>query len=257
MKQNIFNKFIAGATILAMTACSVNSWNDELKGFESGIDYDNVSSIEYTLTDADYAAIASNATNVALAEAQGATAVAALKLVGTQHAFNAEISAQKYLPAFLGSTSFQYFTLDNKSAVIATYNVAGEMSEQTLAMPSAKTYTVEDEEYIEVWGSDDNFINAFAPSHPASAYLPKILKAQYPDAVEGQYAVVGYNMASQEPVFGTVGGDEKPNVPEGWALTDVIANVKLNDVVTINGIVTGICAQGYIVTDGSASILVY
>lgn len=255
MKQNIFNKILTGASLLAMTACSLNSWNDDLKGFEEGVNYDIVTSIEYTLTDADYAAIASNATNIALAAADDAAKE--LQAVGTQHSFNSKITAQKYLPAFLGSTSFQYFTLDNKSAVVATYNVATGLSQQSIDVPSAYTYTVTEDNYISAWGSDDNYIGAYAPSHPASNYLPKILKAEFPEAEAGQYAVVTYNMASQEPVFGTVGGNDTPNVPEGWELTNTVANVKLNDEVTINGIVTGVCAQGYIITDASGSILVY
>lgn len=255
MKRNIFKSLFIGASLLAMSACDINSWNDELEGFEGGEKYDYVNTIEYTLTDADYEALAANSTNIALAADDDAANE--LKLVGTQHSFNEKITAQKYLPAFLASTSFQYFTLDNKSAVIATYRVANGLEKQCVDMPSALRYTVSDDNYIDAWGSEDDFINAYAPSHPASKYLPKILSEEFPDAEEGQYAMITYNMASQEPVFGNAGGDDKPNVPEGWTLSNVISTVKLKDVVTINGIVTGVCAQGYIITDASGSILVY
>ena len=93
MKQNIFNSFIAGACILALASCDDNSWNNQyLNGFEDNPAITDVQSIEYTLTDADYSAIASNSTNKAKAEADSVSA--ALKAVGTQHYFTADVEAK-------------------------------------------------------------------------------------------------------------------------------------------------------------------
>ena len=65
MKQHI-----SRALLLAFAAgafsCSENSWNnDELNGFEVP-EPTQVETIEYTMTEADYAAVSSNSANKAL-----------------------------------------------------------------------------------------------------------------------------------------------------------------------------------------------
>ena len=53
--------------MLALAACDYNSWNEDyLDGFETP-DNTDVKTVEYTLTAADYAAVAANKTNAALA----------------------------------------------------------------------------------------------------------------------------------------------------------------------------------------------
>ena len=103
MKINIFDKktlaLLGCATLLA--ACSENSWNDNLDGFEvPGIT--QVETVSYTLTDEDYATLAGLSDNKALA---GDGLSKALKAVGTQHYFTSEIPASKYVPAFLAATT--------------------------------------------------------------------------------------------------------------------------------------------------------
>ena len=237
----------------AMTGCDENSWNDHLDGFKEAIDapITNEQTIDYTLTDADYAAIASNSSNKAMA---GDALKSALAAVGTRHAFSPEIPASQYVPAFLGSTSFPYFTLTQGSSVKLTYNVAGETDPILAKAADAVAYTVSEENYMnEVWESDDNYIKGFAPSKPASKLLPGILAANIENPAEGQFAMVTYYEADQNPVFGNVGGDDKP----AFEMSSVIGSCKKGDVVSANAVVTGICAQGYIVTDKTGSILVY
>lgn len=58
MKTKIFNALIAGACVVALASCDDNSWNNEhLNGFDDDPAITDVQSIEYTLTDADYASI--------------------------------------------------------------------------------------------------------------------------------------------------------------------------------------------------------
>ena len=103
MKQYIVKPLIAAAAVLALAACDDNSWNEDyLDGFTTP-DNTDVQTVEYTLTDADYAAIASNSTNKALA---GDELAAELANVGKLHRFTDKITAEDYLPAFLASTSF-------------------------------------------------------------------------------------------------------------------------------------------------------
>ena len=67
MKNHIAKSLIAGAAVLALAACDYNSWNEDyLDGFETP-DNTDVKTVEYTLTAADYAAVAANKTNAALA----------------------------------------------------------------------------------------------------------------------------------------------------------------------------------------------
>ncbi|MBO5054699.1 MAG: hypothetical protein J6C44_10790 [Muribaculaceae bacterium] len=254
MKTKIYiSSLVAMAMAVSMSSCDDNAWNNHLDGFEEENDkpISNVQTLEYTLTDADYAAIASNATNKALA---GDELKAALASVGTRHAFSEEIPAAQYVPAFLASTSFPYFTATDGSSVKLTYNISTGVPAEVKAAANAQTYTITEDDYQDyVWGSTEDYIDAFAPSKNPGRILPGIL-AESCTPEDGEYLVVSYKVSNQEPVFGNVsGGDDKPT----WEPSDVIASVALNDNVEVKAVVTGICAQGYIITDKSGSILVY
>ena len=248
----IFSTMLAAVMGLTLTACDENDWNNDLDGFEDQKDQpiSNKQNIEYTLTADDYKAIASNATNKALA---GDEFKADLAAVATRQAFSDAIPAEKYLPAFLASNSFKYFTLTDGSGVKVTYNVAGPVAPEVSEAAAAQQYTVSTDDYkAYVWESEDNFIDGFAPSHPANKYLGKILKNEA-DANDGLYCKVSYAQSEQEPVFGNVGGGETPS----FTLSDVIGSVKVDDQVEINAVVTAVCGQGYVITDNSGSIFVY
>jgi hypothetical protein len=253
MKRNIILKsFVAVAVASSLAGCDENAWNNDLKGFEDKNNeaVTNSQSIEYTLTDADYSAIASNSTNIALA---GTENKAALTAVGTRKAFSEQIKAADYMPAFLNSSSFSYFTLTDGSAVKLTYKVAEGLSEEVDLAAAAQTYTVTDADYQTVWDSDDNYISSFAPSHAATKYIPSLLAKADLDLGVSPYCLVTYNSSEQEPVFGNVGGNETP----AFEPTSVISGVELNGSYTIKGVVTGICSMGYMLTDNSGSIFVY
>ncbi len=252
MKTSIYlNSILAVAAAFTFASCDENAWNNHLDGFEDELNQPtaNVKTVEYTLTDADYAAIASNATNKSLA---GDDNKAALAAVATRKAFSEAITAREYVPAFLGSTSFAYFTATDGSSVKLTYNVSAGLPEYLNEAAKAQTYTVEEGDYQDlVWESDEDYVEGFTPSHPASRYIAKILEAN----VESEgYAVVTYNESAQEPVFGNVnGGGDQP----GFVMSSTIGSAALNEAISCKGVITGICAQGYIVTDNSGAILVY
>lgn len=252
MKTSIYLKsFLALATACSLTACDENAWNDHLDGFEDKDDLPiaNVQTIEYTLTDADYAAIASNATNKALAGEDGAKALAA---VSTRKAFSEAIPAKDYVPAFFASASFPYFTLTDGSSVKLTYNVAQNLPAYLDEAAAAQQYTVSEDDYMNmVWESDEDYLEGFSPSKPASKFLPAILADEL-DANDGVYAVVTYKEAAQDPVFG---GSSEPT--PGFELSSTIGSAAKGGTLQAKAIVTAICRQGYIVTDKSGSILVY
>ena len=209
MKTTYIRAFIALSLAGALTACDENSWNNHLDGFEEMENeaIPNVQTLSYTLTAADYATIASNSTNVALAGEEGA---AALKALGTLKHFTQDAPASKYVPALLGSSSFPYFTLTNGSAIKVSCMVAQNEPAEYVSAQSFQEFTITPDMYRdEVWGGED-YINAFAPSNTPAQNIPALL-LDYVDANDGLNCIVKYEMATQEPVFG--GGGEAPAVP--------------------------------------------
>ncbi len=258
MKINIktyFHALLATAMAVTVTACDENAWNNQLDGFEDKVDapFANQQSVEYTLSNAEYSTIASLADNTAIAEAAGASD--ALAAVGTLKRFSADAPAATYIPAFLASTNFPYFTLTEGSSVKMTYNVAEDEPAEYVEAQTVQSFKVSSDMYYnDVWG-DDNYVEAFCPSMPAEDYLPDLL-SDYADPSNGNYCIVSYNLATQEPVFG--GGSSQPEPEEPFALSSTIGTVANGDTgVKINGYVSAICGQGYILTDASGSIFVY
>ena len=249
MKKNLIYTLIVGAALATATSCDVNDWNDKLDGFEELVITD-VQTISYTLTDDDYASIAANDDNVSLA---GDDLADALSDVGTNCYFTDDISAKDYIPNFLGTEDFEYFTLDDGSAVNLTYNVYdNHLPDEIAAFEAASEYTVTSANYIDAWGDDENYIEAFSPSTAATTHVPSILAEEYPDAESGDMVVVYYNYASTDPSFGNDDDDDS-----GFELTSLLGTAAVGDELTIYGLVTGICTTGYILTDNTGSIFVY
>lgn len=243
MKYNIFKGLLACGSIVALAGCSANDWNDEyLNGFEEPPVSSEITNIDYVMTAADYKAMADLPANEALAEADGLSGE--LAAVGTNGYFTDKITAQKYLPAFFASSSFPYFAVNDKSTVNVTYSVSNGRPELCQAIYDAKIYAVNNDNYIEAWGSDAAYTDAFSPSTPASKFVPRFLSAAYPDAEEGTYVIANYNQTDTDPEF-------KPVV-----LTD-IEDVTISGNYTVKGYITALCKQGYILTDNTGSILIY
>ncbi|MDE6272487.1 MAG: hypothetical protein K2M31_05725 [Muribaculaceae bacterium] len=242
-----------GAASLLLTGCSENAWNDHLEGFEVPPVAGGVSNAEYVLTTDDYKNLASLDANKTIAEGLGESE--ALAAIGANGCFRTQEEAVRYLPALLASTNknLPYFTYNNGSAVKLTFNVSDQLPEEVKAINSGTlTYTLSEEDYQGVWGSDDDFINGFAPEKPAAGSLPSILKKNV-NAQAGQYAVVTYNESQVNPVFGTT---SNPDVPS-WSMTSVIADLTEGEDVEIHGVITGIDARGFVVSDLSGSLLCY
>ena len=249
MKKNIIKSLLFGGCVLALASCDVNSWNDKLDGFEGEPEITNEQTIEYTFTDADYSNLAANSTNTKLAAEMGVSAD--LKTVGSKHYFTDKVSARDFVPAFLGDPDFAYFTLSNGSAIKLTYNVAVGLPEEVSAISAATIYEVQDYNYQAIWDSEENYVPCFAPSKPASSGIVAVLNDEYPDGEDGEYMLVKYKNSTQEPVFGAV--EPEPAEP----LSNVLGTAALDDAVEVQGVITAICARGYVLTDQSGSILVY
>lgn len=230
MKTSVKNIFFALGATAILASCGENAWNDHLDGFEGGPNYNTPLEGAFTMSAADYNAVASNATNKELA---GDNLAKALKAVGSNGMFSAQIPAKEYLPAYLASSSAPYFKAPVGSKINITYDETGETEPIIAEIADAAKYTVSDDDYINAWGSDTDYIKAFAPETPASAKLPAILKAGIANPQEGQYAVVSYEEAAENPVFVELGDaplvdiySETFSESEGAFLAH---NVKLSD----------------------------
>lgn len=251
MNNKIFNSILAAGLTLALASCGENTWNDKyLDGFEGGANYDTPSSTEgtYTLTDEDYTALSRALEKVATTDEEkaAAKAIGANKYIDKNSTFPASVA----LPYFMSTASFPYYLDANGSNVAMTYNEAGSVPAELTAIAGAATYTVTEADYQNVWGSDQDYTASFAPSHTAERSLPGILKAAMPDATEGQYAVVSYNTAAVDPVFGSV--DE----PE-FEMSNVLGSLTKGDAIEIKGVIMATSTQGPIIADAAGSAFVY
>lgn len=254
MKSYIKSAFLALGAVALLASCDENAWNDDLDGFQVPEVGKDQKTVNYTLTADDYNQISNGSTYKAYAKELGAEAEAALKLVGSTQSFANEEEARAYLKLFLADTSNNFFVFSNGSAVKLTYNLAGELPAIVSGInASTQTYTVTEDDYIAAYGSDEDYIDAFAPATPASRSIPGILKAQFPGAEAGQYAVVTYNQAEQNPIFTTVGGGEEP----GFEITSALYDLAVGDYAEVVGYVTAINSRGFVLTDNAGSILCY
>lgn len=202
MKTTTYTGIIALALAATLAGCSENAWNNQLDGFEEAIQQPmpNVQAIEYTLTDANYATIASLAANKELAT--DSLAQVALKEVGSKKCFSEAATAKAYVPAFLESSNFPYFTLTDGAAVNVTYNQAVEIPALYTAAQAVNSavYTITDEQYeLDIWGSDE-WIPAFSPMMNVDNYIPTFLS----DAIntdKNPVVLVQYRVANQMPDF--------------------------------------------------------
>lgn len=244
-----FNRFLILAGCAAvLTACDENSWNDKLDGFEVPDKNAETKTISYTMTSVDYVQLAKLKTAINLA---GTDKAAALAAVGADGCFNAEISPEDFLPLFLEQPTFQYFALNDGSAVNVTYATTGEYPAIVKGAMNAQKYTVTEADYQSVWESDVDYTQAFAPSKPAARNIPSILKGAYPDAAAGDYVIVNYNQAQTDPVFNAA-----PEEP-GYNMSSVLGELTNGEAIEIIGYVSAVSTQGPIVTDAAGSVFVY
>lgn len=256
MNTIIKNGLLALGAVALLAGCDENDWNDKLNGFEVPQPGTSPSTLNYKLTPADYTKMSTDTLYTNYAKSIGQEAEN--KLIGATGSFSTEEEARQYIPKFLRDSTNTFYALANGSAIKVTYNVAANRNAAVLDInKSTEQLTLSEDDYISIWESSEDYINAFAPSNPATnRVFNRILKAEFPDAEAGQYAVVTYNEASENPIFGTIGGGGDEPLPE-YECTSVIGSAALDDVLEIKGYVTGITTRGFVVTDNTGSVLCY
>lgn len=189
------------ASLLALGACDYNE--DNFEGLEDMTRPTNVFKKDYTLTEADYSTIANNSTNKSLASEAGLSGE--LSAIKTSLTFTDELPGTVYIPAFLAAT---WYTGDDGSAIKVTYNQRRASTATEKAINAASIYAVSNDDYAAAWGGAKNTF--FTPTESASKHVPGILKAEYPDAADGDVVLVDYNYSEEEP------SGEQPALNEGF-----------------------------------------
>ena len=253
MNKNIITKLVAMAGVALMAlSCQTDYFNEHyLPGYSNDDTITDVRETNITLTDDDYAAIAKNATNVALAKEAGEEAEAALAAIGKNKYFATQDEAAAYLPAYIAA---QYPTYDNGSVTMVTYTLALDIPEDVMLMNAATEYTLTEDDYKDIWESEEDYATALTPK------TINKLKSVIPvsdDAREGEYVVVTYNYSDEEPATEEPSQPETPDQPETPAYTSALATAAVGDVIEVKGYVSAMSTQGPIITDASGSILLY
>ena len=207
MKKVLF--FLASALILA--SCE-NFYIDQNLG---GSDYNptDVRTIDYTLTDADYASIVGNKDNVALALAEcpvdtltgaitDSSAYFAFMQIETDLAFNKLAPADLYVPAFLTA---KFPQLSKGSLFNITYKNCDGAPEYLTTFASTSKYTLSTADYETIWGEGKGGIYYLTPATMMG--LTSVLPAE---AEEGAILAVVYDYKDTEPSFGGGNGEETP-----------------------------------------------
>lgn len=257
MKHIAIKSLMLGAALVTtLSACDENAWNDEyLDGFETPT-ITKKETVEYTMTAADIKRVANMPANKALARERGESAL--LEAVGQNGFFTAEITPEYYAPAWLDSISGVkgsiIYWLSEKSTLKLSFPTSDALPAELTGIQDGENITISEEQYQEVWGSETDFAEAFAPSKPASKAIPGLLLESVENPAEGDFAVVTYNVAAQDPVFG---GSSTPEPEPEFEMSNTIASLAIGAAIEAKGVVTGICRQGYILTDLSGSALVY
>ena len=252
MNKNIITRMLLVVVVALLGyGCDPNYFNEHnLPGYENSGEITDVKELTLTLTSDDYAAIAKNADNKSIAEAQGEEAVAALTAIGKNHYFANADQVAAYMPAFLGQ---KYPVFDNGSIALVTYTMALDVPADVVAMNAPAEYTLSDDDYKAIWGSNVDYATAVTPKTISK------LKSVIPvaeGAVEGDYVVVTYNYSADEPQKEEEPKPENPTEPE-TKYTKVLGTAVLNDNVEVRGYIAAISTQGPILNDDGGSILLY
>ena len=253
MNKNIFSKIalMAGVALMGV-GCQTDYFNETyLPGYENGGAITDAKNFELVLSADDYAAIAKNNANKAIAEEAGEEATEALAAIGKNKYFANQDEAATYLPAWLSAS---YPTYDDGSMALITYTMALDVPEDVQLMNAATEYTLTEDDYKTIWGSEEDYATALTPK------TVNKLKSVIPvadDARAGEYVVVTYNYSNEEPATEEPETPDTPDQPEAPAYTSVLGTAVLDDVVEVKGYISAVSTQGPILTDNTGSILLY
>lgn len=234
-------------SLLALFAACNDDYNDK---FNIQHEFTDQKELTLTLAESDYATIAGNSVNKALALAKDPvdeTGLKALEAVGKNKYFTADATAEEYLPAFIDA---MYPQADLKSKFTVKYNMYQAPSTYLSDFEKISSYQLTEEDYQSVWGDK---VKATFLSPSTLNYIPSLLKNSMADAAEGDMAIVNYAYSSVEP---SIGGGEPEETDPHISIADVLAQGAGIEAF-VKGEVIATYARGVLINDGTASILVY
>lgn len=259
MKNKIFSASVVALVSLAVVSC--DDYNDQFNIDESITD---VRTATITLASGDYSSIASNATNIAIAErldqeAGTGTAYAdALAAVGTNGYFTTLASPEDYIPAFLASSN-DYRLADVGSRFTVNVNFYKDPSGYLSDLVNIGTYDFTSYDYETAWGGSK--ASYLTPSTVSA--IPDVLASAFPEAQEGDLVAVNYAYSNFEPTEGdnssaaAAAYSVAPRAEGNYNnISDVIANTEGGEY-SISGTIVATYARGFLVNDGTGTILVY
>lgn len=197
-------KYTLIALSLVFASCqdwSMNQLEEHFGKEETTIQ--DVRTISYTLTSADYTAIVNNAENQSLALSLEADSVAykKLMLVDSLKYFESDSVAAYYLPAFIAN-KFSY--LDAGSNVKIAFQMYNPAPEYMTLMEHIETFNISDEAYTYVWGN--NVDVPYLTPATEGKLLDMVQKSYTGTLADGVYAIQ-YDYSATEPAYATA--DEK------------------------------------------------
>ncbi len=260
MKNKVFSASLVALASLAVMSC--DDYNDQ---FNLDKTITDVRTTTITLASGDYATIAGNETNKAIAaaldqEAGTGTAYAdALAAVGTNGYFTTMASPEDYIPAFLAaSNDYRLADVGSRFTVNVNYykDPSGYLAD--FEGKAIGTYDFGFYDYETVWGG--NKASYLTPS--TLSKIPEILASANPDAQAGDMMVVNYAYSGIEPGEGGNATEAAayrmaPRTEESYTpISTVIADTE-GGAYTVKGTVIATYARGFLVNDGTGTILVY
>ena len=235
--------FTSSLLLALFSACS--DYNDQF-GINSGLT--DVKNVTMTLEATDYGSIAQLTANQELAlsrDPENKTFLEALNAVSTNKYFTEAASGEDYLPAYLNA---KYPNADVGSKFVVTYNQYQAPSSYLADFKNISSYTLTADNYKTVWGEN---VNASFLSPSSVSKIPSLLKDNVSNAASGDMKVVYYAYSDLEPSTGGNSGEVSYT-----KLSEVVANTAGAEY-TVKGEVVATYARGFLLSDGTATVLVY
>lgn len=250
MKKHLL--YLCIAFVLGLTGCE--DFNDQhFDGLDDMTRPENVLNKDYTLTADDYSAISGYKEDdiKALLTGDDATVtekagkiVTALKAVKSNQYLTPAAEPRTVLPLFM---SKNWKTASLGATIRAIYNYVPDAPAYLAELAAADVYELTAGDYETIWGIPD--VPYLTSSKSPEKNLPKVLEGAIENPGNGDYVVVSYKYSANEP--GSGGGEEET--------FDKIEEVIMAGPGTykVKGTVIATYKRGFLLSDGTASILVY
>ena len=181
MKKNILF-LITLISTLFFYSCN---FNENFEGLDEMTKSTDVTTYEYTLTDADITSIVKS-----LNANKNATDSLTAKSLTADKAFSVNAPVSTSVPYLLKT---MYYGANKGSAAKISYKFKNG---------SSAYYALTAADYTNIWGNST--VNSLTPAKSAASVVPGILKTKNPKASEGDVRIVEYQYSATEPTTNTV-----------------------------------------------------